>query len=618
MSLPSFNQVNPQAAAIIHRTGVFSPLNRYFGSFICRLADDPDPDLFLAAALVSRATENGDICLDLTTIVEQLAWEQAEPLPLPKLKTWIDKLGSSPVVGRPGQRRPLILDHRNRLYLFRYWEYENHLAQAIQSRIQTDIEIRDPDAYRRAVGRLFPRTAPDDIDWQAVAAGVATLKRFCVITGGPGTGKTFTVAKILALLLEQAPDVDLRMVLAAPTGKAAARLKESIRKSMARLDCSEAIKKRIPMDAYTIHRLLKPIPNSPYFRHSSDDPLAADVVVVDEASMVDLALMSKLVQATPSSARLILLGDRDQLASVEAGAVLGDICDRSRLHGFSPGFVRKIQAVTGSRVPPSGDDQRPLKDSIVVLSKSYRFSVESGIGRLSRAVTTGDHDGMWQALNSSAPDVAWHELRSKDVFSRQLADRIVKGYRPYLRETDPMAALRQFNAFKILCALNHGPFGIASLNRLAENGLRRENLLARTANPWYVGRPVLIRRNDYNLGLFNGDIGITLPNRDFGPQSLFVCFSNESDEVRGYPVQRLPEHDTVFAMTVHKSQGSEFEQVLLILPDKNYPILTRELVYTALTRATRSLSIWGTKAVLDAAIDRKIERASGLRDALWQ
>ena len=617
MTLFSFTLLESQGSAAIHRSDVLSPLNRYFGVFVCRLADAPDPDLFLAAALVSRATERGDICLDLPSVADELAREQLNPLDFPNLKTWLDKLETSPVVGRPGQRRPLILDHRNRLYLFRYWEYENQLAEAIQNRIQADFEVSDPDAYHRSFKRMFPRTAGDQVDWQAVAAGVATLKRFCVITGGPGTGKTSTVAKILALLLEQDPHGDLRILLATPTGKAAARLKESIRESKVRLDCSEAIRKQIPTEVYTIHRLLKPIPNSPYFHHHHDNPLPADVVVVDEASMVDLALMSKLVQATPPSARLILLGDRDQLASVEPGAVLGDICDRNRPHGFSQAFVRKLHALTTIDLPPGGDDRQPLRDSIVELLKSYRFSVEGGIGQLSRAVSAGNRNAVWQALTGSNPDVEWHEIRSSDSFAGKLTDRIIEGYRPYLSEREPINALAQFGGFKILCALNHGPFGIIALNKLAEEVLRRENLLARSDNPWYVGKPVLVRRNDYHLGLFNGDIGITLPSADLGDETLFVYFPDESGGVRGFPFQRLPEHDTAFAMTVHKSQGSEFEEVLLILPDNDYPLLTRELVYTALTRASRTVSIWGTKSVLDAAIDRQIERASGLRDALW-
>jgi exodeoxyribonuclease V alpha subunit len=618
MTLFSFTQLESQTPAVIHRTDVFSPLNIYFGAFICRLADDPDPDLFLAATLASRATERGDICLDLANLPAELVLEQSSPSDFPDLKAWVDKLRISPVVGLPGQRRPLILDLRNRLYLFRYWQYENQLAEAIKARIRADFEVADPDAYRGSFERMFPRTARDQIDWQAVAAGVATLKRFCVITGGPGTGKTFTVAKILTLLLAQNPQADLRILLATPTGKAAARLKESIRESIVRLDCSEAIKRRIPTEVYTIHRLLKPIPNSPYFHHNCDNPLAAEVVVVDEASMVDLALMSKLVEATPAAARLILLGDRNQLASVEPGAVLGDICDRNRPQGYSHALVRKIHALTAIELPPAADNRQPLRDSIVELPKSYRFSAEGGIAQLSRAVTQGNRDGMWKTLTGSKADIEWHEFRSPDTFARQLTDRIIQGYRPYLAEKDPINALRQFSGFRILCALNHGPFGITALNRLAQEVLRREKLLGRTASPWYVGRPVLIHRNDYHLGLFNGDIGITLPSADLEDKTPFVYFPDESGGVRGFQFQRLPEHETAFAMTVHKSQGSEFAEVLLILPDKDYPILTRELVYTALTRATRTVSIWGTKPVLDAAINRQIERASGLRDALWR
>jgi exodeoxyribonuclease V alpha subunit len=353
--------------------------------------------------------------------------------------------------------------------------------------------------------------------------------------------------------------------------------------------------------------------------------LAADIVIIDEASMVDLALMSKLVQAVPMSARLVLIGDKDQLASVEAGSVLGDICDRGVVHGFSKEYREKIQTLIDEDLdvfkiaPP----KRPgLQDCIVVLNKSYRFSSDSDIGALSRCVNHGQTDNALRLLQKNkSRTIAWYDMDSEATVFRALEDKIVKGYRSYLASEGPLSALKKFGRFKILCALRIGPFGVISINRLAEEILQRQGLMQLDptgSNPWYKGRPVLITRNDYNLGLFNGDIGVTWPDPDGSPQDLLVFFPAANDQVKSYATHRLPEHETVFAMTVHKSQGSEFDEVILLLPPKNYPVLTRELIYTGLTRAKQKFYLWARPSVLDNAIKQKIERTSGLRESLWK
>jgi exodeoxyribonuclease V alpha subunit len=509
------------------------------------------------------------------------------------------------------------------LYLYRYWEYENKLSAAIRERTEGVSGQYDCRELKQSLDRLFP-----DVDgrtnWQKVAAAIAMLKRLCVITGGPGSGKTYTIAGILAIMLENTPQNKLEICLAAPTGKAAARLGESIEQAKRQLNTGDHIKNAVPNDVFTVHRLLKPIAGTPYFRRNSDNPLPADVVVVDEASMVDLALMSKLIQAVAPDARFLLVGDRDQLASVEAGSVLGDICDRQIIHGFSVNFFQKLEELTGlkpdeaTRLTDAGSG---LQDSICVLRKNYRFSTHSGIGQLSRTINRGDVGTSLNLLrNARDPSASWHEYGSIGSLTRNLVRMIIDGYRKYLTIEDPVLAMEAFCRFKILCALKIGPFGVNAINRLAEKVLDEQNLIPGhrpEGYPWYRGRPVLITRNEYNLGLFNGDIGITLSESGSSADVLHVYFPDAAGGVRRFPVHRLPEHETVWAMTVHKSQGSEFDDVVLVLPDADHPLLTRELIYTGLTRARHKVSIWGPETVLKAAISRKIERTSGLREALW-
>ena len=609
------------------KKGLLSEIDIHFAKFIAGFSPDNDPDIFLAAALVSHATGSGDICLNLETTAVNLitgTQEDKESIECPKLEVWLEKLKAHPAVGRPGERCPLILNAKNRIYLYRYWDYENTLSNSIEIRIRNNIADLDFQRLKKSLDRLFPESKGQGINWQKIAATVAGLRHFSVITGGPGTGKTFTVTKVLALLLEQVPGQMLQISLAAPTGKAAARLKESLEQAKERMNCDDSIKAAIPSEVSTIHRMLKPLTGSPYFRHNLDNPLMTDVVVVDEASMVDLALMTKLIQAIPENGRLILIGDKDQLASVEAGSVLGDICDRDVMHGFSVSFMDLIQKTTGEvidKVVPASDEESGLQDSIIVLKKSYRFATGSGIGGLSRAVNRADPETAFAMLdNPDDNSLNWQQLKANKDLIAALSQQIISGYQSYLKTRDPAEALHRLGRFKILCALNIGPLGVQAVNKLAEQVLSRQNLiqldpLAQT--PWYAGRPVLVRRNNYQLGLFNGDIGITMPEADSKDRELFVYFPEDTGGVRRFKTYQLPEHDTVFAMTVHKSQGSEFDDVLFILPDQDFSILTRELIYTALTRARRKIHIWGNRAIIRNAVARKIERMSGLRDALW-
>ncbi|MGD2099366.1 MAG: exodeoxyribonuclease V subunit alpha [Desulfobacterales bacterium] len=619
--------MNKSVIRELQAIGQLSAIDVHFARFISGYATDGNADLFLAAGLVSHAVGQGDICLDIAAVAgTSLMDRQDERLAVacPQLEDWLTSLKASPAVGKPGDIRPLILDAHHRLYLYRYWAYEQTIAHSIKSRIEAPTSDLDLQQLKKTLDRLFPKTKPPEVDWQKIAAAVACLKYFCVITGGPGTGKTFTITKVLALLLELLADQRPQIYLAAPTGKAAARLQEALEQVRHAINCADRVKRTFPSEVYTIHRMLKPIKDTPYFHHNADNPLLADVVVVDEASMVDLALMAKLLDALPQKARLIIVGDKDQLASVEAGSVLGDICGRRVLQSFSSRFNEQIRDITGEDIDagvPSAEGVSNLQDAIVVLPKSYRFASESGIGALSRAVNRGDDDAALNILaDTTETSISWQPLKTMADLTETLSAQIVSACQPYLSARDPAEALKRLEQYKILCALNIGPLGVQAVNRLARQVLSRHNLIRPdpvSGNPWYAGRPVLITRNHYPLGLFNGDIGITLAPAGSRNRELVVYFRTNDGSVRRFLPQQLPEHETVYAMTVHKSQGSEFEEVLLILPNKDVAFLTRELVYTALTRARRKLTIWSAPEVLRGALSRKIQRTSGLRDALW-
>lgn len=616
--------------ASLYTSGYLTEIDVHFADFMSRLDSRENRALTLAAALLSRSAGSGHVCLDLNAVDRSIAVPHGEnrtAVICPETADWVKRLRASPVIGNPGERRPLILDDCERLYLYRYWQYEQDLIAAITPRTDTDeraTESLKTGLLQNAFDRLFPVTDKSEgIDWQKVAVLVALIKPFCVITGGPGTGKTHTVAKILALLIEQARDTRFKAVLVAPTGKAAAKLGESMKTVVKTLACSPPVKERIPVDAQTIHRLLIPIPGTPFFRYDKSNPLPVDLVIVDEASMIDLALLSKLTTALPDRARLVLIGDKDQLASVEAGAVLGDICDRGSRHRFSAAFRQLARQVIDVRLGDSGSEKSSgIQDCIVNLVRSYRFDDLGGIGALSRAVNRGDAEGALKLMKSGDDSsIAWRPVSTTRDLHQSLSVRIVQGYRDYLSTSDALLALEQFSRFRVLCAVNRGPWGIEALNRMTEAVLRRKGLITSGDNRyhgrWYVGRPILVTANDYGLGLFNGDIGLTAPATADDKAPLVVNFPDTGGNVRGIPVARLSKIETVYAMTIHKSQGSEFDRVHVILPDTDSAVLTRELIYTAVTRARSSVTVWGQQEVLEKALSRRIVRRSGLREALW-
>jgi exodeoxyribonuclease V alpha subunit len=605
----------------LYEAGCFLPIDIHFARLMNRLAGKDSPEVALAAALVSRAAREGNVCLDLYAVAGKKLYDDDGTTPAvigPDGDEWCGHLRDSPVVGTPGEFRPLVL-HDHRLYLYRYWMYQEYLARSIRDRLAREPEPVDEALLREGLERLFPDVEPGGVSWQRIAAYTAVTKRFCIISGGPGTGKTATVARILALLLEQAGTKRMRMALAAPTGKAAARLTEVIGRARTTMACSDEIKEALPTGASTIHRLLGATPHSPSFRHDEKNPLSVDVVVVDEASMVDLPLMAKLVLAIPHQSRLILLGDKDQLASVEAGSVLGDACDTGRRHGYSRRFRTDVERVTGVTFDDGDDDadERGIQDCVVELRQSYRFDPRSGISRVSAAVNEGDGAAVSRLLiGGSFDDIRWNELPPTRQLSAFLAPYVVKGFKDYLMTADPAEAIERFNEFRIICALREGPYGVARINGLVETILQGEHLIT-PDNKWYPGRPVMITRNDYSLRLFNGDVGLALPDPESGGNTM-VFFNEAGGMIRKLHPFRLPEHETVYAMTVHKSQGSEFDTVLMVLPDRLSPVLTRELIYTGITRARKAVTVWSMENVFRTAVERRIQRTSGLRDALWE
>lgn len=564
------------------QAGVLLPIDLHFGRTLERLCPTDDPWIPLVGALCSRAVQLGHVCLDLAHPPPLVGHDdQVVSLDWPSTEHWRTLLEASAAVSDGSRATPLVLSHGHRLYLQRYHRYEERLARALKRRVESS-EALSPLRAAALLDRHFG--SPDragTVDLQREAVRLALGSRLAVISGGPGTGKTWTVARLLLILTELALEAGKapRVALLAPTGKAAQRLRESIAKALEGPDVSADVKASISSEAATIHRALGYQPRSPtrFFRNGKN-PLPEEVVIVDEASMIDLALMTKLVEAVAPSARLVLLGDKDQLASVEAGAILGDIL------------------------------RAPLPGCSVELVESRRYGESSGIGELARALRERDTPRAHAALEHGN-DVHLVELAGDQ---RALESAIAEGFREYGHATTPEERLSALDRFRLLSAHRGGPRGVLELNALCERVLARSTPLDPRPGP-YEGQPISITNNDYALELWNGDVGVLGPNRD---GTRLVAYFRKDSELRSVPLSRLPAHETVFAMTVHKSQGSEFDRVALVLPAEPSPLLTRELLYTAVTRAKRAVTLFGSRDILDQGILHGLSRSSGLAERL--
>jgi len=585
----SLDSLPEPAEPIIKKTveTVYEPLDKQLANLMIQLNGEKNSTLTHCTLEISKHTREGQIAIECSK-------DQQTAL----LKT--------KVVGTVGEYKPLILD-AGYLYLNRYFSYQQALAEQIKKRlVSIETKAEQADWLQARLDAYFSeeKTEKTEINWQKVAAERALLQNFLIVSGGPGTGKTTTITRILALLIEesqlqqrllkqsQSNTTDkLRILLAAPTGKAAIRMLDSIRDAQIKLNLSEQIVEQLPNHASTLHKLLGYKPNSVQFKHNQQNSLPADVVLVDEASMIDIAMMSKLLEAVPTDAKLILIGDKNQLSSVETGSVFADVCEGLK-----------------------------QTDNLITLQKNWRFTHDSGIGQLAIATNKGD-DIKVLGLLKDENQTDCHLVSPDILTGMKIPHSLIAPWENYFSLLkNPEASITEifdaFNQYRILCALRRGLNGSTIMSsrietEVAKQGLLNSHFLQNRQNnlsqSWYHGRPVMITQNSYSKGLFNGDTGIALIKNG----ELSVYFPDE--EGKGFKILapiRLPAHETTWAMTIHKSQGSEFNQVALILPHEVMPLLTRQLIYTGITRAKKQVNIIASEAVLSAGVKTQAVQAT--------
>lgn len=554
----------------LQASGAISPVDVHLTNLAARLTNESRPDVQLAMALASQWPQRGHVCVDLAKLVPDDLWESQEIAPdeqdvvMPQTANWIASLKDSKAIGSPGDQTPFVLWKDRWLYLRRHWTYENEISIRLRSWLMR--------GQSSTPGPLHE-------DKQEQAVQLAAAHPFFILTGGPGTGKTTTVLRILGHLLSLHPE--LRIALAAPTGKAALRLQESIAAGVAALEVNDAIATALLTQAHTLHRLLGYQRHQTTFKHHADNPLPYDLVIVDEASMMDLGLFAKLLRALKPNTRLLLVGDREQLPSVDAGAVFKALCS----------------------------EHSPLPR--VELTRNYRFAQDTGIGALAVAIRNGDAD-LTELLLADDQDASCTQepLPSASQMRDALWQRLGAYLRTLANCPEPDQAFEKLDELRILCAHRRGPYGTETINEYVRDILATRMGQSRVQR-WYPGRPILITENDYAVELFNGDTGILLPWNG----KLHAFFRTGDGNYRRIPPARLPAHESAYAMTVHKSQGSEFTDVLLVLSDQASRLLTRELLYTGVTRARNTVSIWGPISSVRASVERPLQRTSGL--AAW-
>jgi len=656
------------------RAGALGAVELHVATRLARACDEWDPEVIIAAAAAVRAPQRGHVCLDLLADSPwPLPLDPSTPaLPWPVAKALRPKIEASALVGSPkshgtsGPAPAFIFDGR-RLYTARFFDDQERLVQGLCGLAEHEARpVAHAASLRQGLQLLFPQTDVEAVDRQQVAAAMAVVGRLTIVTGGPGMGKTHTVRNVLALLFAQreaarAQDSKLgplKVALAAPTGKAAARIRESLLNNLEAFVQTAASVVKDPqalqgfltnLQTKTLHRLLGVIHDNPTrFRHDEHNPLPYDLVVVDETSMVDFALMARLVDAIKGQTQLMLLGDRHQLASVEAGTVLADICGSVHAQRLALGpQVRARLTELDVAVPSDGSvpSGSRLRDCVVQLNRTHRFSQDSSIGRFALACLKEDFDPRRAAqplFESSSADAVHLDPGAGRTLSQPVLDAMVQGYhklQPFLRpEGQPdladeanyhRSALDALDTFRVLCAHREGALGVHNVNEALRLEFTRRYGLS-TEQPFWLGRPVMVRRNDYDVGLYNGDIGLVVSR--LGPDGVhrpWVAFPGpdalEPDParrdpaakvVRYVPTSRLPEHETCLALTIHKSQGSEYAHVLVALPVRESPLVTRELLYTGITRARSRVTVVAQRAAFERALARTVQRASGLQDAL--
>ena len=596
----------------------FAPVDWHLASAIAKVTPESSDELQLAIALVSKRCREGHVCASLSAVAGLLLSETELGDPnstqmdrWPFLQPWLSALLQSGAVTQPERldpARPLVLA-ADRLYLNRYYFHEMALAQRLLERVEKPLDIGSVDKTRAIIERHF-LPANRNTEKQRVAIAIALLSRLCLVTGGPGTGKTSTIVRLLAVLIEKALSEGgntPRLLLLAPTGKAASRIADSISESKEQLAIADVIKACIPDAALTIHRALG-LGSRP--DHSSYGMLSADIVVVDEASMVDLALMRRLLDACAGVPRLILLGDPEQLESVLAGSVLAELSGNAHA-GYSPLRAAQLRALTALEVPMHDSNSTKLDDCRIELTESHRFTADSVIGKVSQAVRIGQGEVAWQVLANSRGETRFIELPSSSRASlNAIYELAVAGYRAFHSAEDPQAALAALTRFRILCGHRTGPLGVEAINNFILN-----SSLIRHHPPKPSAMPILITENAPELSLYNGDVGVLYADFAMQPDRK-AYFLGKGGQLRVFSISRLPVHELAFAMTVHKMQGSELDNVLAILPRFNSPLLTRELIYTAITRARSSCILCGAREAFIQGCQRKSQRLSGLNEAL--
>ncbi|TKB44765.1 exodeoxyribonuclease V subunit alpha [Thalassotalea mangrovi] len=578
--------------------------------------------LFLA---LSQFQRQGHTCLPLETIAGQHWFESSDGSDedylgyvFPDIILLEDILAR--FIGANVEQGLVVVDNQQ-VYLRRYWRFETELADLINHRLQieaissqqADADIKAGNGNKAAadiVQQLFPRLGENETDWQKVAVANALNKSFSIIAGGPGTGKTYTVTKLIAALIMQSKvNPDIKLV--APTGKAAQRLSESIAAAIEgfRKDNSipGSVLDTIPVTGLTLHRLLGVIPNSPNFRHHQDSPLSCDVVIVDEVSMVDLPLMTRLFRALPEKCKVVLLGDCQQLPSVETGSVLADLAI-SPVTRYSQKNANYIRQLTSQNIESV---ENLSCDYLTYLTKSRRFQGSGGIGLLAKAIIDGDSNQCWQLLSKDTEQL---QLASEKSLSKYIQSLTQDYYREIFLQTDLSAAYSKFQRFRILTPSRLGEAGIESINEMIEQELQSQGFKA-YGQKLYRGRPIMITQNHYKLQLFNGDIGMIWPDADGNLKAHFP----DGDQFRSVSIPRLPPFETVFAMTIHKTQGSEFESVAMVIPEKGSTrLLSRELIYTGLTRAKSHFQLFSRKTEFCEGVSKCVTRCSGLGSRIDQ